>query len=147
MDRWYKDRERQWSNNCSKRNVFRRPLKVKRQRRLAGCSINEARQHWRHARQLFWVAFCVQPASETTLTSVVFALRPRRPTVAPSPGIQMLSGCGSRTPERPAGGTLCVQERVASADRAEVVRCGRICCSPVLLPHEHVILMYELQES
>jgi len=91
---------------------------------------------WRHSRQLFWVAFCVRQASATTLTGVVFAIRPRRSTVAPSPDIQVLSDCGSGTPERP-GGTLCVQERVASAGRAEVVRCGGIydCYTPVLLPH------------
>jgi len=97
-----------------------------------------AAQHWRHARQLFWVAFGVRPASETTLTAVVLAIGPRRPTVriAPSPGIQVLSGCGSGTPERP-GGTLCVLGHVASASRAEVARCGRIydCYTLFLLPH------------
>jgi len=73
--------------------------------------------------------------SETTLTAVVVAVLYRRPAVVLSTDIQVLSGCGSGTLERP-NGTLCVLEHKANADDAEVVKCGRIydCYTPVLLP-------------
>ena len=45
-----------------------------------------------------------------TLTAVVFAIGPRRLTVAPSPGIQVLPGCGSGTPERP--GLRVIQQEI-----------------------------------
>ena len=71
---WVSVVKRLFQQKCFQAPNWKLPATVKRQRRLAGCSTAEARQHWTHGRQLFWVAFDVRPASETTLTAVATAI-------------------------------------------------------------------------
>jgi len=110
------------------------PAAVKRQRRLACCSINEARQHWRHGHQLFWVAFGVRSDSWDDADRSLLrysTLTAHCSSLARYLGAVWLWQWNSRMARR-----NFMHSGTRSAGCAEVVRCGLFydCYSPVLLP-------------
>jgi len=114
----------QTSNDCVNKKVFKHCLKVATDDavmtsvgRLFHTRRAAAPNDRMHSHRWFGVVCDAQPACELSLIVVICERCRHQPTASLSWGIQVRSGYGSGTQERP-NGTECVQEHAASANRA-----------------------------